>query len=133
MELEKLGEVREAYKECKQLKERIVELEHKRISPRGAVYGSERVQTSMKGDIQPEGIAEVESLLKLYNEKLKESCNLIQEFENSLEKLSARERRLMRYYYIDCMTWEQICVEMHLSWTNLHRVRKEAQRKITEE
>lgn len=133
MEFEKLGEVREAYKECKQLKERIVELEHKRISPRGAVYGSERVQTSMKGDIQADGIAEVDRLLRLYNEKLKECCNLIQEFENSLEKLSTRERRLMRYYYIDCMTWEQICVEMHLSWTNLHRVRKEAQRKITEE
>lgn len=133
MDLERLGEVREAYKEQKQLEEKIAELECKRISPRSTVYGVERVQTSMKGDTQPEAIAAVDKLIALYNDKLQKCCGLIAEFEAALESLTAQERRLMRHYYIDCMTWEQICVKMDMSWTNVHRIKNSARSKITGE
>lgn len=127
---EKLREVREAYKERKQLKEKIIEFESARTSPRGTVYGVERVQTSPRGDIQADSIATLDKLLERYNAKLIECTELIYEFETALEKLGSRERRLMRMYYIDGMTWEQVCVEMNLSWTNLHRVRRKAIEKI---
>ena len=56
---------------------------------------------------------------------------LIFEFEEALKKLTERERRIMRMYYIDCMTWEQVCVETDISWTNMHRIKGSAIKKIT--
>ena len=130
MKLERLGEVRGAYRERKQLAGKIMELESMRISPRGAVYGTERVQTSMKGDIQPDSIAAIESLLKVYNVKLQKCCALIEEFEGALERLRDRERVIMRLYYIDGKTWGQICKAENISWTTKERIRKNAIRKI---
>lgn len=37
------------------------------------------------------------------------------EIERAIEHLPPRERMLMRYYYIDCMTWEQVAERMHYS------------------
>ena len=34
--------------------------------------------------------------------------DLRDEIERVIEHLPPRERMLMRYYYIDCMTWEQV-------------------------
>lgn len=133
MDEQKLKAVREAYKEREQLQQKIIEFEFHRISPRGAVYGVERVQTSAKGDMQPDTIAVVDSLLARYNTKLKACCALISEFETALEKLNARERRMLRYYYIDHMTWENVCVEMNLSWSRLHEIRKAAIKKLAKE
>lgn len=129
---ESLREIREAYKEREQLREKIAQLESMRISPRITSYGGERVQTSAKGDIQPDLIAKVDEAISEYNQKLTRCVDLIMAFENSIEKLTARERMLMRLYYIDGMTWEQVCVEMHLSWTRLHQHRREAVAKILE-
>lgn len=130
MEFKKLCRIRDAYKEREQLKEKIYEFEQMRISPRAAVYGSERVQSSPKGDVQPDNIAKLDKLIAKYNSKLKAVVELVYEFETALEMLDERERRLMRLYYIDCMTWEQVCVEMNLSWTPLHNARRNALAKI---
>ena len=133
MHIERLGEVKEAYKERKQLEGIIAMFENMRISPRGAVYGAERVQTSARGDIQPDNIAKIDELLECYNAKLTECLDLIAEFEDALERLLPRERMLMRYYYIHGQTLERICWHMNLSWTNMHRIKKSAIRKITQE
>ena len=37
------------------------------------------------------------------------------EIERAIEHLPPRERMLMRYYYIDCMPWEQVAERMHYS------------------
>ena len=129
---EQLREVRAAYKERKQLEEKIVEFEFMRVSPRTAVYGTERVQTSARGDMQPDTIAKLDELIATYNAKLKACVELIAEFESALEVVNSKERRILRMYYIDGMTWEQVCVEANMSWTNLHRMRKKALGKILE-
>jgi len=130
---ERLDEVQAAYKEYKELQEKIIECENMRISPRGAAYGSERVQTSLKGDIQPDALERVEKLLALYNAQLKECAELIYEFETALLKLNSLERQIMRHYYVDCMTWEKVCVAMNLSWTSLHRYRRAALEKMLDD
>lgn len=127
---EQLKKVREAYREKKQLEGQIVEFESMRTSPRGAVYGVERVQTSPRGDIQADAIAKIDGMLERYNAKLIECTTLIDEFETALEMLGARERQMFRKYYIQGMTWEQVCVDMNLSWTNLHRIKNKAKEKI---
>lgn len=130
MEQAKLRTIRDTYKEIDQLREKISRLESMRISPRAAAYGSERVQSSPKGDIQPDNIAAIDALLERYNAKLRACVELVNEFETALETLAPRERRLMRLYYIDCMTWEKVCVEMNLSWTRLHEYRRQAIKQI---
>lgn len=130
MDAEKLRRVRDAYKERKQLAEKIKEFDAMRISPRITAYGGERVQTSPKGDIQPETIAKLDALIAVYRKKLNECVELILEFETALEGLKGRDRRIMRLYYIDGKTWEQVCVEVDVSWVHLHRVRKKIMEKM---
>lgn len=130
MNMERLDEVRAAYKEHKELQEKIIECENMRMSPRSAAYGSERVQTSLKGDVQADALARVEMLLQLYNRQLKECAELIYEFETALLKLNSLERQIMRHYYVDCMTWEKVCVAMNLSWSTVHRNKNSALEKI---
>ena len=127
---ERLREVRGAYKEQKQLKEKIVEFESMRTSPRSAVYGAERVQSSAKGDVQIDSIIALDKLLERYNAQLQKCVALTMEFEDALELLDSRERRLMRLYYIDGLTWEQVCVRENISWTNHDRIKKRAKKKI---
>ena len=130
MEFEKLGKIRDAYRERDKLKDKIYEFECMRLSPRGASYGTERVQSSPRGDIQPDNLAKLEDLLDVYNEKLATVIDLITEFEATMSKLSFREQQILRLSYIDRMTWEEVCVEMNLSWTPMHNARRAAIQKI---
>ena len=123
MDAEKLRRVRDAYKERKQLAEKITEFEAMRISPRITAYGGERVQSSPKGDIQPEAIAKLDALIAAYGKKLDECVELILDFEHAIATLRGRDRCIMRMYYIDGMTWEQVCVEVDVSWRQLYRIR----------
>ena len=40
--------------------------------------------------------------------------------ENIINKLDQREKLLMRLRYIDCFSWEEICVKMHYEWRQTH-------------
>lgn len=105
---EDLYTLRKAMKNIDQLKEQIATLELRRLSPRSAAYGSERVQTSMKGDVQLEQLAKIESLIDKYRQELNEILDLQAEFERQILPLAPFEKKIMRYYYIDGMIWEQV-------------------------
>ena len=133
VEFEKLGKIRDAYRERDKLKDKIYEFECMRLSPRGASYGTERVQTSGKGDIQIENLAKLEDLLDVYNEKLARVIDLITEFEAAINKLSFREQQILRLYYIDRLTWEEVCVSMNYSWRQIHRIHAQALAQLKDE
>ena len=59
MKLERLRDIRFYYAETEELKEKIIQFETMRTSPRSAAYGSERVQSSMQGDVQAGNIAKL--------------------------------------------------------------------------
>lgn len=131
MKKERLREIRYIYEEAEELKEKIIQFETMRISPRSAVYGSERVQSSMKGDIQPSTIAALDALLNIYNTKLSACLKTIKEFELALEKLSERERIIIRKHYLDGMTWSDIQDAMGMCERNLIRISNRAVKKMT--
>lgn len=54
----------------------------------------------------------------------------LEKIEDCIQNLEPRERRLMREYYIKGKTWEQVCVETGKSWRTVHRIHKNALRKI---
>ena len=75
MNREDLYTLRKAMKNIDQLKEQIAALELRRISPRSAAYGSERVQSSAKGDVQADQIIKIEALLERYRNELDKMLN----------------------------------------------------------
>ena len=132
MKKERLREIRFIYDEVEELKEKIIQFETMRISPRSAVYGSERVQSSMKGDIQASTIATLDALLRTYNAKLRACIKIINEFEDALEKLNARERIIIRKHYLDGKTWSDIQDELDVSERNLIRISNRAVKKMAQ-
>ena len=132
MNKERLREIRYIYEEAEELKEKIIQFETMRISPRSAVYGSERVQSSMKGDVQPNTIATLDALLRNYNAKLRECIKITSEFEQALTLLNERERIIIRKHYLDGMTWSQIQEEMGMCERNLIRICNRAMKKMTQ-
>lgn len=133
MKKERLREIRYIYEEAEELKEKIVQFEEMRISPRSAVYGSERVQSSMKGDIQASTLATLDAMLRTYNAKLRACIKMTMEFEQALTTLSERERIVIRKHYLDGMTWSDIQDDMNMSERNLKRISSRAMKKMTED
>lgn len=35
-----------------------------------------------------------------------------------------RIRSILKYYYVDGLTWERVCVAVHYSWKQTHRLHK---------
>lgn len=132
MKLERLRDIRFYYAEAEELKEKIVQFETMRTSPRSAAYGSERVQSSMQGDVQSGNLAKLDALLRIYNTKLKACINIITEFEQALTKLTPRESLVIRKHYLDGKTWSQIQEELEMSERNLIRISGKAIKKITQ-
>lgn len=132
MKKERLREIRYVYEEAEELKGKIIEFETMRISPRSAVYGSERVQSSMKGDVQPSTIAMLDALLRSYNAKLRACIKITSEFEQALTLLNERERIVIRKHYLDGKTWSDIQDEMNMSERNLIRISNRAVKKMTQ-
>lgn len=72
----------------------------------------------------------LKDLAKMYADKLVELYAAKLAIENAIETLEPRERRLVRLYYIDGLTWEQVCVEMHYSWNHIHRLHRAVLEKL---
>lgn len=117
--------LREAMEEKDQLAEKIAMLESARISPRVAAYDREPVQGSMKGDINAETLVKIEKLLEMYNAKLSYILDLQARFEADAQCLLERERRIMRRYFMDCVTWEKIANDENICWSQIMRIRRE--------
>jgi DNA-directed RNA polymerase specialized sigma subunit len=124
MKREELYTLRKAMKNIDHLKDQIATLELRRISPRSTAYGSERVQSSVKGDIQLEQIAKIDVLLEKYREELNYALDLQAEFEKLMLQLELNEKTIMRYYYIDGLIWEEIWQKTGYSTRHLLRLNK---------
>ena len=70
LEREDLYTLRKELKNVEQLKEQIARLELRKISPRSAAYGKERVQSSTNGDIKPDQIVKIDGLIEKYRNEL---------------------------------------------------------------
>ena len=69
-------------------------------------------------------------LLNRYEQKVAELTRALAEIETAIECLDPRERTLIRLYYIEGLTWEEVCVSMHYEWAQIHRIHALALRKL---
>jgi RNA polymerase sigma factor (sigma-70 family) len=100
----------------------IEEVEVALYSPR-----SQRVDGMPRGGSGPANILEDnlirhDELLSRYRQKVTELSAALVEIENAIEVLEPRERTLIRLYYAQGLTWEEVCVEMNYSWSQIHRI-----------
>lgn len=53
--------------------------------------------------------------------------------EEMIDGLPSKERRLLRYRYIDGLTWEGVCVAMAYSWRQTHNIHSAALDRLAEQ
>lgn len=122
---EDLYKLRKAVKNIDSLNENIARLESRRISPRNAAYGSERVQTSTKGDIQAEQAHKIDVLLEKYRKELSKTLDLQIEFEDMIENMEPTKKQIARSYYCEGKIWEEIWNETGYCVRHLTRLNRE--------
>ncbi len=72
-------------------------------------------------------IAKIVDLERHLHEKLARQISLQHEIEQLVENVGdSRERLLLQYRYLDGMTFEEIAVQMHYSWRQIHRLHSRA-------
>lgn len=100
----------------------IEELEAQMRSPK-----SQRLDGMPRGGSSPSSpvenlVVKHAELLERYYEKVAELTAATVEIEEAIERLSPRERTLLRLHYIEGLTWEEVCVAMSYSWRQVHRI-----------
>ncbi len=125
MKKEDLYKLRKAVKNIDKLKEKIARLESLRISPRGPAYGSERVQSSTKGDITGEQMHKIDMLIDKYRKELSEILDLRIELESMIEGMEPIKKQIMRSYYCEGKIWEEIWNETGYCVRHLTRLNRE--------
>lgn len=61
-------------------------------------------------------------LIEQYGAKLEEIATEREAIEEAIASLDWTARMLLRYRYIDNMTWDDVCVKMNYSWGHIHRI-----------
>ena len=130
LEREDLYTLRKELKNVEQLKEQIARLELRKISPRSAAYGTERVQSSTNGDIKPDQIVKIDGLIEKYRNELNSILDMQNEFEKLLLTLEPFEKKIMRHYYIDGMVWEEVWQKTGYCVRHLTRIHTRAMEKL---
>lgn len=116
--------------EHKQLNDRLWALELELDAP-----GSPRLDgmpLNPSGDKNPiaRKVAAKLELLELYKKKTEELDAALLAIEKAIDALGCTERTLMRYHYIDGLTWEEVAVKIGYSWRQTHRLHAKALRQI---
>ena len=127
----RLYSYRDLKEESKQVSEKLAEIRSRMTSPRGA--GSDGLpHSSGSGDPMFGMVSrcmELEQRYRSLNEKLIQSQT---EIEELIDQLGSKERRLLRYHYIDGLTMEQAGERMGYVERHAHRVHASALRHLLE-
>lgn len=104
--------------EHEQLKERIDSLREQLTSIHSQSFDN-IIASSGNSDKIGDMISTLSTLETLYIRKSNELMKEIIFIERLINQLEPRDRLLMRKKYIECKTWEAICVEMNYSYRNV--------------
>lgn len=124
----KLREYRDIKLERDHLKALVDALEY---GPTGArLDGMPR--SSLPGDPTGKQAIDHTQVRDLYLQKAAELDEALLEIERAIECLESRERTLVRLYYAEGLTWEEVCVAMSYSWRQIHRIHAKALEQLKE-
>ena len=126
-ELQQYGAIKQ---EVEQIDEELARLKSSIMSARGQIITDMPRASSPEGDSLSKGVIKMVELEYLYQDMRTALCDKQIEIERALKVLNPTERRLMRYRYIDGMTWEKIADKMHYSLRDVFYKHKSALKKI---
>ena len=133
MTKERLRTYRDLSKELRQIRQKIEALEGTLYSPKvpklSGMPGSGPSGVNAKEELADKHL----ELLDLYRAKERELAAEQLTIERAIDSLDYKERMVLRAYYIDGMTWEQVCVAVSYSWTQTHRIHSKALTKLKKE
>lgn len=66
------------------------------------------------------------ALLARYQLKDRELTDAQLEIEKAIDALNPRARKVLRLYYCDGLTWEQVCEQSFYSWGTVHAIHRNA-------
>lgn len=125
MTKERLRRYRDLLAEKKQLDKQLEIIE-------AALYNPKIPQMKQTPRAQPQGNATEDlankhlELLDYYRNKLAELAMEELAIEEVMERLPARERKVLRAYYLRGLTWEEVAVDVGYTWRHVHRVHSSA-------
>jgi RNA polymerase sigma factor (sigma-70 family) len=132
MTKEELRAYRDLRAELEQLGRLSEELDARLYAPGSPKYdGLPRTSSGGPSDGLTAKLAKRAELRQLYDTKAAELYGAALRVEQALADLPARERTLCRAYYLEGMTWEQVCGVMSYSWSQVHRIHADALRRLT--
>ena len=126
MTKEQLRAYRDIKLERDKLSTMIEEVEAVLYSPRSQRLDGMPRGGSAPGSLVEEAAIKHTELLERYRQKVVELSAALVEIENTIEVLEPRERTLIRLYYAQGLTWEEVCVAMNYSWRQVHRIHAKA-------
>lgn len=117
----KLGLYKLLKQEQEQIEETINRMEAEMTAPRILTIDGMPKWQSSEDPMLNYVIKRVE-LMDKYREKCTQLIDAQAEIETMIDNLEPTERQLVRYRYLDGMTWEEVCVAMNYSWRQTHRI-----------
>lgn len=79
------------------------------------------------GDALPRAVEKIVELQEQINRLIESLADMCHEREVAIDSLPREMWMLvLRYRYLLCLTWEQVCGRMHYSWKHVHRLHKDA-------
>lgn len=75
-------------------------------------------------------VARHAELQEKYEAKIAEMNAEMFLIEEAIEALNPTARMLLRYRYLECLKWEEVCVKMNYSWMQTHRIHANALKQL---
>lgn len=132
MTKERLRAYRNIKREREQLRQQLDEIEAALYYPKVQHFDAMPGGGTKEGNPQENlAIYHIE-LQARYNAKLEELAAEQLAIEEAIEALEPTDRMLLRYRYLDGLTWEEVCYRMDYSWRQTHRRHGKALQKLKE-
>ena len=113
-------------RELKQIEERLTAVETALYSPKIQKLTGMPAGGSHEGSALEAMATSHMELRDHYARKMGELAAELLVIENAIDALSATERTLLRFRYIEGLTWEEVCVAMSYSWRQTHNLHSKA-------
>ena len=119
-----LSKFRESKEAVKRIEDQITALELYEASPKTIdieMHGS-RARKDMS-DYATKKDELISKMMQARYMRVSTYTDIFQAIENAPNE---RERQVLTYRYIKCLKWEEIAVEMHVEWAQVHRIHANA-------
>lgn len=109
----------------------IKDLEAVMYNPRGQrLDGMPRSGSGTGGSVVENIAIKHAELLETYQQKEAELLAAMQRIEDAIDALEPTERTVIRLYYVEGLTWEEVAVAMSYCWRHVHRIHGYALEKL---